>query len=131
MAIKSEDRLQQECVMWYRNNYIELKGTLYSVPNGGKRNPREAKLLKSTGLYKGVADLHLLLKGGTIIFLEAKTIRGTQKREQKEWEETVTELGFTYVIFRTLEQFKTIVYKYVGSPVPNHLKYTHDGKLAR
>ena len=71
----SEDRLQQECVLWYRNNYIVLKGTLYSIPNGGKRNPREEKLLNSTGLYKGVSDLHLLLDGGKIVFLEAKTIK--------------------------------------------------------
>jgi len=111
----SEDRLQQECVLWFRNNYIHLKGTLYSVPNGGKRNPREAKLLKSTGLYKGVADLHLLLDGGRIVFLEAKTLEGYQRTEQKEWEILVKRLGFEYIIFRTIDEFKSIIIKYVGT----------------
>lgn len=120
----SEDRLQQDCVIWYRNNYIDLIGTLYSVPNGGKRDPREAKKLVSTGMHKGVADLHLLIDGGITIFLETKTETGTQKPDQVVWEKTVKDLGFTYIIFRSLNEFKQIIYKYVG-------KERRYGELAR
>lgn len=113
--MQSEDRLQQDCVMWFRNTYPEWRGILYSVPNGGKRTQREAALLKSTGVFPGVSDLHLLtIYNGEpkIVFLEAKTKKGYQSKNQVTWQSLVEGMGFTYLLFRTLEEFKAIIIKY-------------------
>jgi hypothetical protein len=60
---KSEDRIQQECYRWFHNTYPELRGLLFHVPNGGKRDGREAKKLKTMGVVPGVADLIFLYNG--------------------------------------------------------------------
>lgn len=101
----SEDRLQQECVMWFNNEYPHLRGLLFSVPNGGKRDRREAALLKSTGLYPGVADLVFLYRRQTY-FLELKTEKGVQSTVQKDWQSKVKEHGFNYYIIRRTLEFR-------------------------
>lgn len=101
---KSEDRIQQECVMWFRMTYPDYAKCLYSVPNGGYRNSREVVKLKQTGLTAGVADLHLAVKG-EMIFIELKTLKGRQSQAQKEWQELMESQGFEYIVARTLEVF--------------------------
>jgi len=105
---QSEDALQQKCVFWFRNTYPELKGLLFSVPNGGLRNKREAVKLNMTGLTKGVADLLFMYQGLTYC-LELKTETGTQKPDQIIWEEAVSNQHFPYFIIRSLREFKVII----------------------
>ena len=45
---KSENRIQQECYMWFHNTYPEYRGLLFAVPNGGARSAIEGKLFKQT-----------------------------------------------------------------------------------
>ncbi|MEN8123447.1 MAG: VRR-NUC domain-containing protein [Bacteroidota bacterium] len=104
----SEDRLQQECVMWFNNKYPELRGTLFSVPNGGTRNAREAMKMKQTGLYPGVSDLLFMHKGVTTCF-ELKTSVGKQSDNQKKWQKVIEEQHFKYFLIRELDLFKEIV----------------------
>jgi len=107
---KNEDRLQFEAYKWYHNNHLDNLGLLFSVPNGGFRNPREAMKLKATGVVKGVADLVFLWKGKAY-FLELKTAKGKQSTAQKEWQKTVERHNFDYFIVRDLETFKKIINK--------------------
>lgn len=101
-----EDRLQQKCVIWFKNNYqMHGKGLIFSVPNGGTRNIIEAKKLKETGLMAGVADLIVLYPNGKTYFIELKTDTGKQSDKQIEFEKRVTELGFEYKLIRSLEEF--------------------------
>ena len=105
-----EDRIQQECYIWFHNNHRHLRGLLFSVPNGGRRDPKTAKLLKATGLVPGVADLLFIYKG-SVNCLECKTETGRQSKNQINWEIKVTgEYGQTdYYVFRNLDEFKEII----------------------
>ena len=105
---QSEDQLQQKCFYWFHNTYPTLRGLLFHVPNGGARNPREAKKFKQMGVYSGVADL-LLIYQGTIHCLELKTSTGKQRKAQIDWADTVGGQGIDYYIVRSLEGFKEVV----------------------
>lgn len=65
--------------------------------------------LKATGLLSGVSDLIVLLPE-TCFFIELKNEIGLQSEQQKDFEKTVTKLGFTYTLVRSLDEFKNIIY---------------------
>ncbi len=106
--IKSEDRLQQECYIWFHNTYPKLRGLLFHVPNGGNRSGREGNKFKGMGVVSGVADLLFIYKGN-LYAIELKKIDGTQSPKQKVWEALVKEHGVKYYIVRTFEDFKVLV----------------------
>ena len=104
-----EDVIQAEIYKWYNNNYClnnhNPQNIIFSVPNGGTRNIREAMLLKATGVVAGVSDL-IIVRQNEIIFVEVKTEIGKQSKEQKKFQESVEKLGFKYLLVRSLEDFK-------------------------
>jgi len=108
----SEDRLQQICIMLFRRVYPGLKFALVSVPNGGLRNAREAKLLKSTGTTPGVSDLMLIRK--ELVWLELKRFKkGSQSKVQKEFQDYVESMGYKYFLVRNLNEFWDVIIKYM------------------
>lgn len=101
-----ESKLQIACVKWFRYcypNYI-----IFSIPNGGSRNIREAKILKAEGVLAGVPDLQIISKGRTF-FIEMKTEKGRQNTNQKAFQEKVNKLGFDYFLCRSFQEFQNIV----------------------
>lgn len=102
--MKSENRIQQECVMYFHNTYPKLRGCLFAVPNGGARSAREGKLLKETGVWAGVADMLLMYNGVTTCF-ELKTEIGSQSNKQIRWQRLMEEQGFRYYIIRDIKEF--------------------------
>lgn len=68
--------------------------------------------LKATGLLAGVSDLIVLLHE-MCLFVELKNENGLQSEQQKEFEKTVTKLGFTYTLVRSLEDFKSLINDYI------------------
>lgn len=110
--IITEDYIQQEIVMWFTNNYCLKKhnprAVIFSVPNGGKRDGREAKKLKNTGLLKGTADL-VIDTGNKTVYCEVKTPTGSQSPEQIEFQQWVESLGRDYIMPRSLEEFKQLI----------------------
>lgn len=111
-----EDILQSQCYLWLNNNYCLKHHTprlcVFSVPNGGSRNPIEAKKLKATGMKAGVSDMIVLLPNAKTLFIELKTETGIQSDVQKEFEQHVVSLGFEYHLIRSLEQFKKVIYEH-------------------
>lgn len=101
----SEDRLQQECYMWFHNHFPYLRGLLFHVPNGGARNPIEGKKFKAIGVVPGVADLLFMYKGTTYC-LELKTEKGKQSKKQENWQELVESHNFKYYVVRSLDAFQ-------------------------
>lgn len=105
----SEDIIQEKIFKWYHNNYClkihSPQHLIFSVPNGGYRNKREAVKFKSTGLIAGVSDL-IIIQPRRIIFVEVKTTTGVQSASQKRFQKIVTKLGFEYYLVRSLEDFK-------------------------
>lgn len=104
----SEDRLQQECYLWFHSEYPCYRGLLFHVPNGGARNSREGAKFKAMGVFPGVADL-IFIFGGRFFAIELKTILGTQSDKQKYWQDLVEKQGGEYFIVRSLDAFKRLI----------------------
>lgn len=104
---KSESKIQQEIVIWYRNNNLNNNNIIFSVPNEGK-SAKEQMFKKATGLLSGVSDL-IVLHNGKTIFIECKDEKGKQSDKQKEFEKIVSLQGFKYFLVRSLEEFKNIL----------------------
>ena len=101
----TESQLQQSICIYFKNNH---KGLIFSVPNGGTRNPIEAKSLKLTGALAGVSDL-IVIQQNRIMFIEVKIEKGIQSEAQKLFQSKVESLGFEYFLVRNLDQFKTVL----------------------
>jgi hypothetical protein len=110
----SEERIQQEIVMWFNNCYQGYRGLLcYNLNNsvGGYRG----KVNKFLGLVKGRSDL-VFYWNGRAYHIELKTATGQQKPEQKEWQSLVERYGFRYYLIRSPEDGK----KLIDSIIKNH-----------
>jgi len=54
-------------------------------------------------LRPGFADLMFLLSGGRTLFVEVKSKTGRQSKDQKTFQRIVEQLGFDYIIARSVE----------------------------
>ena len=59
----TEDQFQAGLFQWAYNTYPQIRKLLFHVPNGGKRNRREANKMKAMGVTAGIPDLVLYWKG--------------------------------------------------------------------
>lgn len=109
MKKKDENHLQHTCWVWFRNNYglkhHNPRCEFVSVPNEMARGNLN---IQAMGIRKGASDCYLILPN-KVVFIEFKTLKGTQRIEQSDFEESVLKLGFKYYIVRSLKQFQEIV----------------------
>lgn len=96
--------IQKMCVEWFRETYP--KYILFSVSNEGcfKRKP----YFESLGMLSGVSDTVVILPN-KVLFIEFKALKKYQRPEQKEFQNKCLELGFTYYVVRSLEQFQSVI----------------------
>ena len=110
--MKTEGKIQQECLVWFRNNYSLKHHTprliMASVPNEGK-NAIEQMRKKQMGMLSGVADTFVMFPNGKLVWIEFKDDKGKQSENQKAFEQDVKALGFSYHIVRSLDQFRIII----------------------
>lgn len=103
-----EHRIQCSCVRWFNLKHRKLKGRLFAVPNGGKRDALTGAKQKAEGVVAGVADLILLVPNrfyGALL-VEMKTLTGRQSESQKDWEQIITSEGdYKYVVCHSLDDF--------------------------
>ena len=106
----TEDKIQQEIIIYYRNYFQRLYKDclIFSIPNGGLRDKRTAMLMKATGLTPGASDL-IVIYFGRLLFVECKTDVGTQSEEQKVFAQRVRDCGFAYHLVRSLHDFKLLL----------------------
>lgn len=119
-----ESKIQADSYTWFHNTYPQYRGLLFAVTNQNERSGdigKKAQLIsgamrKALGLIPGVSDLIMLIprNGFHGLMLECKTKIGRQSPQQKEWEISVMSQGYLYTIFRSVEEFKRIVTKYLG-----------------
>ena len=118
---QEEHNLQCACVKWFAYQHPELQGLLFAIPNGSYRNKATAGKLKAEGVTPGVSDLILLVphieEGCRYMWhalcIEMKTPKGRQSPEQKAWQAKVEEMGFKYVVTRSLDDFITEINNYL------------------
>lgn len=110
-----EHRIQCQCVRWFNLQYPKLRGRLFAVPNGGKRDVTTAAKLKAEGVVAGVADLILLVRNSKYgaLLIEMKTRTGRQSESQKQWQKIVGG-DYKYVVCRSVEDFINNVNLYLN-----------------
>lgn len=112
-----EHRIQQACVRWFNLQYPHLRGRLFAVPNGGRRDVVTGAKLKAEGVVAGVADLILLVtnKAFGALLIEMKKPGGIQSAAQRQWQGIVTTNGeYKYVICRSIYDFMREIHEYLN-----------------
>ena len=102
--MKSEAQHQAAVIKWsmqpsIRNNWPEL-ALLHHIPNGGTRDPIEAKHLKQQGVKSGVPDLHLPVARGMYhsLYIEMKTESGHTSDAQDWWGDHLRANGNAWIV---------------------------------
>lgn len=105
-----ESQAQQQMVQWFRLEYPTY--IIAAIPNGGRRNAIEAKIMKGEGVLAGFSDL-IIIADKNVLFVEVKTAKGKQTEKQIQFQEKVQRLGFQYSICRSLSEFIMTVEKWL------------------
>lgn len=108
-----EDNLQENCVRWLRLNYKNV--LIFAIPNGGRRNIREAARLKRQGVTKGIPDLFIAhpMEKSCGLFIELKIGKNKMTPEQKEIQDHLWIRGYSHFCCWTFEDFITVVSNYL------------------
>ena len=112
--MKTEAQIQAEIVRWFHNNYClrhnNPRCAIFSVPNELAATNKIATIqAKVTGLMAGVSDL-IVVMPDEVIFCEVKNEKGRQSERQKEFESIVTDMGYRYILVRSLDDFRAAIY---------------------
>lgn len=111
-----EEDIQGEFFEKARIIFPELGKLLFAVPNGGKRNIKEAARMKKQGVVPGASDILCLIpnKHYNYMGMECKTEKGKQSEDQKEFQKQVEAAGGFYVLFRSAREGIEILKKYLN-----------------
>ena len=104
----AEHRTQVSCVRWFNLKYPHLRGRLFAVPNGGRRDAVTGAKLKAEGVVAGVSDLILLKSTHRFgaLLIEMKTPKGRQSEHQRWWQSVICDKDeYKYVVCRSLDDF--------------------------
>ena len=100
--IPTEHEEQRTFVQWFRRKFPDVR--IFSIPNGGWRNPATAAKLKVEGLSKGVPDLFI---PAWRTFIEMKRVKGGRiSPEQEDWKEYLEQCGYRVAICAGFEAAK-------------------------
>ena len=119
----SEAQHQAAVIKWsqqatIRSRWPELE-LLHHIPNGGTRDPVEAKHLKQQGVKRGVPDLCLPVprKGFHGLYIELKTEKGRATDEQKWWGEQLTIQGYCWRVCHGWEDAAQTIEAYLEGQI--------------
>lgn len=108
---KSEGKIQQEIVQWFRNKYClrhhSPRCIIQSVPNESK-SKQETLVKLAMGMLPGASDLLVVLPG-IVLFVEVKRPGEKPRENQREYCDTVTSLGFRYEVVTSLNEFQQLI----------------------
>jgi len=115
--IYRESEEQQALIYWARlaeKRYPELK-LIFAIPNGGKRNVREATRLKKEGVSSGVPDLHIPVPKGRYngLWIEMKVAKGKLSFNQSTWIKMLESWGHKVAVCYGWEEAKETIIKYL------------------
>lgn len=118
-----EDNEQITLFRWAQfqsGKYPELD-LMFHVPNGGRRDKREAVRFKAMGVKPGVSDIFLPVAQGGYhgLFIEMKAPDGRASAEQKKFINAVREQGYRAEVCFGWEQASKIILDYIGGKYDN------------
>ena len=113
----NESYLQQQCIKWFKLQYPKL--IMYSIPNGGNRNTREAVKLKREGTMAGVSDLFLAQPSGHSagLFIEMKVKPNKMTDNQIIFAKRIQEAGYHFECCYSFDAFMKIVNNYLTNDI--------------
>ena len=113
--IYRESREQQALFEWAAY-HKELK-KMFHIPNGGKRNAREAARFKLEGVKAGVPDIFLPVpkKKYHGLFIELKAgKKGRVTDNQNEWLAYLADKGYLTAVCYGWQEAKEVITRYMG-----------------
>lgn len=115
--IHHESEEQQALFTWaeYEKHNIPELELLYHIPNGGKRNAREAARLKREGVKSGVPDINLPIPRGMYygLWVEMKSEKGKPTKSQEKWIKSLRDWGHYVAVCHNWEEAKNEIIKYL------------------
>ncbi len=118
-----EDLHQEVVIRWSKlqkiNSSESINDYLYAIPNGGKRNAREAARLKTQGVKAGVSDLHLAYpnkeKHGLWIEMKKPDKKAKATPKQLAWLERMRGVGFEAHVCHGSEEAINVIKAYLAA----------------
>ena len=91
---------------------------MFHVPNGGKRNAREAASLKRQGVKSGVPDLVLPIPRGIYhgAYIEMKINNNKTTENQKIWIKQLKEQGYFVAVCYGWQEASEVIEDYMKQP---------------
>ena len=98
-----EHNEQCAVVDWFESQYPHER--IFAVPNGGERNARVGRKLRSEGVRPGVPDLCIPCLGPLWVEMKRKRpIAGTPSKEQREWHDYLRAIGQRVIVARGADE---------------------------
>ena len=96
---------------------------VFHIPNGGKRNRKEAANLKRQGVRAGVPDLCIPVAKGSYhgLYIEFKSPEEKPSKDQKELLQGLQEAGYFACVIDRLDAAIKITQSYLNLPEVNML----------
>lgn len=112
-----EERIQQDCVTWFRNTYPDVRYLLYKNHNEGKKNLIAAGKDKAMGLTAGIPDLCLAIPNTTYhgLYIELKRPGERPSAIQKERIAQLKDQGYKVIVITTLTDFQNEIQLYLST----------------
>jgi hypothetical protein len=116
----SEAQLQSLFFEWFEVAHRSLRNLCFAIPNGGRRDPKEAYFLKKAGVTAGVPDVLLCKPNSTYhgLFIEFKFGKNRLSGPQQFMIQRLVAQGYAVGVCYTLDTAMELV--------ANYLKDKHD-----
>ena len=112
-----EDENQRALIKWatLATPRIPQLALLFAVPNGGRRDAREAARLKGTGVKAGVPDLLFPYRHGYCngLAIEMKSTKGRVTPDQAKWHDMLRNAGWQVNVCRSWQEAREVICKYL------------------
>lgn len=120
---RPEERIHRQVADYLR--WSKPRAVWFHCPNGGGRSKAEAGILKALGTLPGVPDLLFICDGGTIKFIELKAEGKYLSPAQKAFRETVSGMGASYAVCRSVEDVAETLWEWGLAPHRAALRPVH------
>jgi len=107
--VPTEAKIQADCFTWFNNTYPHLRGLLYHVPNGEKRDPITANKLKAMGVVAGIPDIVFHYRARTYFFEFKANEKEKPSKAQVRIHKALDEQRFTVWLVHNFETFEYLI----------------------